>query len=295
MAGRFGSVITAMVTPFKENDSSLNLGRAQEVAAWLLDHGSDSLVIAGTTGEGATLSDEEKVELWRETVEAAKGRGKIVAGTGTNDTRHSIHLTEEAERLGCDAALVVAPYYNKPPQSGLYEHFKTVASATSLPVILYNVPSRTSVQISNETILRLAEIDNIVAVKDATGDINLASELTAAAPGGFELISGDDALTFALVCLGGTGVISVSSHVVGEQMSEMISLIERGDVDGARKIHNRLLPVYKALFLTTSPIPVKAAMGLIGQPVGPPRLPLVPATRDEISAVEKALEDAGAI
>jgi 4-hydroxy-tetrahydrodipicolinate synthase len=292
MAGRFGAVQTAMVTPFRD-DFSLDLDRAQAVAAWLLDHGSDSLVIAGTTGEGATLSDEEKVDLWRASVEAAKGKGKIIAGTGTNDTRHSIHLTQEAERLGCDAALVVAPYYNKPPQTGLYEHFKAFAASTSLPVILYNVPSRTSVQISNETILRLAEIDNIVAVKDATADLNLASELMAAAPGAFELISGDDASTFALVCLGGTGVISVSSHVAGEQMREMVQLAERGDVDGARKIHNKLLPIYKALFMTTSPIPVKAAMGLIGQPVGPPRLPLVPATTDEIAAIEKALEDAG--
>ena len=292
MAGRFGAVLTAMVTPFRD-DFSLDLQRAQEVATWLLDHGSDSLVVAGTTGEGATLTDQEMVDLWKATVEASKGKGKIVAGTGTNDTAHSIHLTKEAERAGADAALVVAPYYNKPPQSGLYEHFKAVAASTSLPVILYNVPSRTSVQISNETILRLAEIDNIIGVKDATGDLNLASELMAAAPGGFELISGDDAFTFGLVCLGATGVISVSSHVVGEQMSEMISLTERGDIDGARKIHNQLLPVYKALFLTTSPIPVKAAMGLVGQPVGPPRLPLVPATKDEIAAVEKALEESG--
>lgn len=293
MAGRFGAVITAMVTPFKD-DFSLDLKRAQEVAAWLLDHGSDSLVVAGTTGEGATLSDREKVDMWRASVEAAKGKGQIIAGTGTYDTAHSIHLTEEAEKAGCDAALVVAPYYNKPPQSGLFEHFTAVAKATSLPVILYNIPGRTAVQISNETILRLADVENIVGVKDATGDFTLASELIAAAPGGFELISGDDAATFAMVCLGGVGVISVSSHVVGEQMGEMISLVERGDIDGARKIHNNLLPIYKALFLTTSPIPIKAAMGLIGQPVGPPRLPLVPATKDEIAAVEKALEDAGA-
>lgn len=290
MAGRFGAVQTAMVTPFKD-DFSLNVARAQEVATWLLDHGSDALVIAGTTGEGATLSDEEKVELWRATAEAAPG--KIIAGTGTNDTAHSVHLTKEAERVGCAAALVVAPYYNKPPQTGLYEHFKTVAAATSLPVILYNVPSRTSVQISNDTIVRLAEIDNIVGVKDATADLQLAAELMAAAPGGFEVISGDDAATFPLVCLGGVGVISVTSHVAGEQMNEMIGLAERGDVDGARKIHSRLLPLYSALFHTTSPIPVKAAMELIGQPVGPPRLPLVPATRDEIAIVEKALEDSG--
>lgn len=294
MAGRFGAVQTAMVTPFKD-DFSLDLQRAQEVAAWLLDNGSDALVVAGTTGEGATLSDKEKVDLWRASVEVAKGKGKIIAGTGTYDTAHSVHLTEEAEKAGCDAALVVAPYYNKPPQSGLYEHFTTVAGATSLPVILYNIPGRTAVQISNETLLRLADVENIVGVKDATGDFTLASELIAAAPGGFELISGDDVATFALVCLGATGVISVTSHVAGERMGEMIAHAERGDVDGARKIHQQLLPLYRALFVTTSPIPIKAAMGLIGQPVGPPRLPLVPATKDEIAAVEKALEDAGAI
>jgi 4-hydroxy-tetrahydrodipicolinate synthase len=293
MAGMFGAVVTAMVTPFKENDSSLNLQRAQEVASWLLDNGSDGLVIAGTTGEGATLSDQEKIDLWRVTVEAAKGKGKVIAGTGTYDTAHTVHLTKEAERAGCDAALVVAPYYNKPPQSGLYEHFKTVAAATSLPVLLYNIPGRTAVQISNETILRLAEIDNIRGVKDATGDFTLMSELIAAAPGDFELISGDDTDTFAVVCLGGTGVISVTSHVAGTQMNEMVALAEKGDIDGARKIHNSLLPLYRALFITSSPIPIKAAMGLIGQPVGPPRLPLVPATKEEISVVENALEESG--
>ena len=292
MAGMFGSVITAMVTPFKE-DFSLDIGRAQEIAAWLLDNGSDALVIAGTTGEGATLSDQEKADLFRATVEAAMGKGKIIAGTGTYDTAHSVHLTEEAERAGVDGVLVVAPYYNKPPQTGLYEHFKTVAAATKLPMILYNIPGRTAIQISNETILKLAEIDNIVGVKDATSDFTLASELIAAAPGGFELISGDDVNTFALVCLGGTGVISVTSHVAGTQMSEMVALAEKGDIDGARKIHNQLLPLYRALFITSSPIPIKAAMGLIGQPVGPPRLPLVPATQDEIAAVKNALEESG--
>jgi 4-hydroxy-tetrahydrodipicolinate synthase len=292
MAGRFGSVITAMVTPFKD-DFSLDIGRAQEIAAWLLDNGSDALVIAGTTGEGATLSDQEKIDLFRATVEAAKGKGKIIAGTGTYDTAHSVHLTEEAERAGCDAVLVVAPYYNKPPQTGLYEHFKAVAAATSLPMVLYNIPGRTAIQVSNETLLKLADIDNIVGVKDATGDFTLASELIAAAPGDFELISGDDVATFALVCLGGTGVISVTSHVAGKQMGEMVALAEKGDIDGARKIHQSLLPLYRTLFITSSPIPIKAAMGLIGQPVGPPRLPLVPATKDEIAAVQKALEESG--
>ncbi len=293
MAGRFGAVATAMVTPFKE-DLSLDLDRAQEVSAWLFERGSDSLVVAGTTGEGATLNDQEKVDLWRATVQAAEGRGSIIAGTGTYDTAHSIHLTKEAEKAGCDAALVLAPYYNKPPQSGLYEHFKAVAAATSLPVILYNIPGRTAVKISNETILRLAEIDNIIGVKDATADLVAAAELGEAAPD-FEIISGEDALTFPLVCLGGTGVIAVTSHVAGERMRQMVELAATGDVASARKIHFELLPLYRGLFITTSPIPVKAAMGLMGQPVGPPRLPLVPATDDEVGRIRKALEDGGAL
>ncbi|MGH2662902.1 MAG: 4-hydroxy-tetrahydrodipicolinate synthase [Actinomycetota bacterium] len=293
MAGRFGAVATAMVTPFKEN-LSLDLDRAQEVAAWLLERGSDSLVVAGTTGESATLSDREKVDLWRASVQAAEGKGHIIAGSGTYDTEHSIRLTKEAEKAGCDGALVVAPYYNKPPQSGLYEHFKAVAGATSLRVILYNIPGRTSVRISNDTILRLAEIDNIIGVKDATADLVAAAELGEAAPD-FEIISGEDALTFPLVCLGGTGVIAVTSHVAGERMRQMIELAATGDVASARKIHFELLPLYRGLFITSNPIPVKAAMGLIGQPVGPPRLPLVPATDEEVGRIRKALEDGGAL
>lgn len=294
MAGRFGSVITAMVTPFRD-DLSLDLDRAQEVAAWLLDRGSDGLVVAGTTGESPTLSDREKVDLWRATVQAAEGKGQIIAGSGTYDTAHSVHLTEEAEKAGCDGVLVVSPYYNKPPQEGLYRHFTTVAGATGLPVILYNIPGRTSVRIAHETLLRLAEVDNIIGVKDATGDLAGTTELIAEAPAEFEVISGEDLLTFHLVCLGGTGVISVTSHVAGERMRQMIDMVESGDVAGARKIHHELIPLYKGLFITTSPIPVKAAMALAGQPVGPPRLPLIPATEEEIARIKKAMEDAGAL
>jgi 4-hydroxy-tetrahydrodipicolinate synthase len=294
MAGRFGSVITAMVTPFKD-DLSLDLDRAQEVAAWLLDRGSDALVVAGTTGESPTLSDREKVDLWRATVQAAEGKGRVIAGTGTYDTAHSVHLTEEAEKAGCDGALVVSPYYNKPPQEGLFRHFTSVAGATGLPVILYNIPGRTAVRIAHQTLLRLAEVDNIIGVKDATGDLAGTTELIAEAPADFEVISGEDLLTFHLVCLGGTGVISVTSHVAGERMRQMIDMVESGDVAGARKIHHELIPLYKGLFITTSPIPVKAAMALAGQPVGPPRLPLIPATEDEIARIKKAMEDAGAL
>ncbi len=294
MGGRFGSVITAMVTPFG-NDFSFDPDRAGELVRWLLDHGSDGLVVAGTTGESATLTDEEKVTLWRAAVETAEGRGAIIAGTGTYDTAHSIHLTEEAERADVDGVLLVAPYYNKPPQRGLYEHFAAVAGATSLPVIMYNIPGRTSVRIAHETLLRLAEVDNIVGVKDATLDFSGASKLIAEAPDGFEVISGDDMSTFGMVCLGGTGVISVTSHVAGPQMRQMIDLMESGDIPAARKIHHQLIPLYDALFLTTSPIPVKAAMGIIGQPVGPPRLPLVPATDEEVGKIEAAMRASGVL
>jgi 4-hydroxy-tetrahydrodipicolinate synthase len=294
MAGRFGSVITAMVTPFKD-DGSLDLDRAQELVRWLLDTGSDGLVIAGSTGEAATLSDDEKMSLWRAAVEAAGGKGPIIAGSGTYDTRHSIHLTEWAEKAGCDALLVVSPYYNKPPQSGLYEHFSAVAKATSLPMLVYNIPGRTAVRISNDTLLRLAAVENIVGVKDSTADFDDLSHLIASAPEGFEVYTGDDWATFGSVCIGAVGVISVAAHVVGQRMKQMIDLIEGGDVAAARKIHHELLPVYDSLFLTTNPIPVKAAVALLGHPAGPPRLPLVPASDDETSKIRKALEDAGVL
>jgi 4-hydroxy-tetrahydrodipicolinate synthase len=292
MAGRFGSVITAMVTPFKD-DGSIDLDRAQELVAWLLEHGSDGLVIAGSTGEAATLADEEKTGLWRAAVEAARGKGPIIAGSGTYDTRHSIHLTEEAEKAGCDGLLVVSPYYNKPPQSGLYEHFSAVAKATSLPMLVYNIPGRTAVRISGETLLRLAQVENIVGVKVSTADFDGLSHLIAAAPEGFEVYTGDDWATFGSVALGAVGVISVAAHVAGQRMKQMIDLIGGGDIAAARKIHHELLPVYDVLFLTTNPIPVKAAMALLGHPAGPPRLPLVAATDDETAKIRKALEDAG--
>jgi 4-hydroxy-tetrahydrodipicolinate synthase len=292
MTGRFGAVVTAMVTPFG-TDGSLDLDRARALAAWLLDHGSDGLVVAGSTGESATLSDEEKIALFRAAVEAAEGRGHVIAGTGTYDTAHTIHLTEAAERAGADAVLVVAPYYNKPPQRGLIEHFTAVARSTRLPVIVYNIPGRTGIRIEHDTLLALADVDNIVAVKDSTGDLDGVSSLISAAPAGFEVYSGDDWATFLYLCLGGAGVVSVASHVAGEPIAEMIRLLDKSDVVAARAIHERLLPLFHALFITSNPIPLKAAMELIGQPVGSPRLPLVPATPDEVERVRSALETAG--
>jgi 4-hydroxy-tetrahydrodipicolinate synthase len=294
MTGRFGSVITAMVTPFRD-DYSLDLDGAQDLAAHLLDHGSDALVIAGSTGEAPTLTHEEKRDLFRATVEAAKGKGKIICGTGTYSTAETVELTHDAEEAGADAALVVTPYYNKPPQRGLIAHFTTVAQSTSLPVILYNIPGRTACLIETETILRLAEVENIAAVKDSTGDYQMAGRIMAESPPEFELYSGDDWATFPLCSAGAKGIVSVASHVVGERIHEMVERIDTGDVAGARKIHEDLAPLFRTLFITSNPIPVKAALEILGRPAGPPRLPLVPATPEERTKVEQAMRDAGVV
>lgn len=293
MPGRFGSVITAMVTPFSE-DHSLDLDGAQELARWLLDHGSDSLVVAGSTGEAPTLSHEEKLDLFRAVVEAAKGKGRVIAGTGTYNTAETVELTREAQEAGVDAALVVTPYYNKPPQRGLIAHFTTVAESTGLPVILYNIPGRTACLIEADTLLQLAQLPNVVAVKDATADFQTASRIIRESPPDFELYSGDDWATFLFTVLGGAGVISVASHLVGERMREMIELC-RVDAVAANKIHDDLMPLFKVLFITSNPIAVKAAMGIIGMPAGPPRLPLVPATDQERAAIERVMRDVGVI
>jgi 4-hydroxy-tetrahydrodipicolinate synthase len=295
VTGRFGSVITAMATPFHQ-DGSLDLGRAEELASWLVDHGSDGLVVAGSTGEGATLSDKEKVDLWRAVVHAVGDRAPVIAGSGTYDTAHSIHLTKEAQAAGCDAVLVVTPYYNRPPQRGLDAHFRAVAAGTDLPNILYNIPSRTATVIEPETLLTLAhEVENIVGVKDATADFATAARVIREAPEGFEVISGNDGDTYPLVCLGAAGVIAVASHLAGERMNEMVRAAKQGDLGTARKLNDEVSPLYKALFIVSNPIPLKAAMEMLGQPVGDPRLPLVPATEGERATIRRAMEDAGVL
>ena len=294
MAGRFGSVVTAMVTPFGD-DHGVDLDRAQELASWLVDHGSDAVVVAGSTGESPTLTHAEKAQLFRSVGEAVRGRGKLICGTGTYSTSETLELTQAAEDAGADGILVVTPYYNKPPQRGLVAHFERVAEATDLPVILYNVPGRTATRIEHETLLALAERPNIVAVKDSTGDFQAASRLIAEAPDGFEIYSGDDWAAFGYVCLGGVGVVSVASHLVGPQIRQMVDLIESGDVPAARKIHEDLSRLFNALFVTSNPIPVKAALEMVGRPCGAPRLPLVPATADERDRIRTALEAAGLI
>lgn len=292
MTGRFGSLITAMVTPFRD-DHAVDVAGAQELARHLLDTGSDAIVVAGSTGESPTLTHKEKAELFRAVGEVVHGRGKLICGTGTYSTAETLELTQAAEDAGADGLLVVTPYYNKPPQRGLIAHFERVADATELPIIAYNIPARTATRIEHDTLLRLAETPNIVAVKDSTGDFQGLSRLIAEAPPDFEVYSGDDWATFGYVCLGAVGVVSVASHLVGPQIRQMIELIEGGDVAAARKIHESLSPLFNALFITSNPIPLKAALEMLGRPAGVPRLPLVPATPEERERVRKALEDAG--
>jgi 4-hydroxy-tetrahydrodipicolinate synthase len=292
-SGKFGSLVTAMVTPFRE-DHAVDLAGAQQLASYLVDNGSDAIVAAGSTGESPTLTAKEKAELFLAVGEAIRGRAKLICGTGTYSTAETLELTQAAEDAGADGLLVVTPYYNKPPQRGLVAHFERVAAATQLPIIAYNIPGRTATRLEHDTLLQLAQTPNIVAVKDSTGDFQGISKLIAEVPD-FEVYSGDDWATFGYVCLGAVGVISVASHLVGPQIRQMIELIETGDVAAARKIHEALSPLFNALFITSNPIPVKAALEILGRPAGVPRLPLVPATAEERERVRDALEDAGLI
>lgn len=241
------------------------------------------------------MDDQEKVALWKAVVSAVGGRAKVIAGSGTYSTSHSIHLTKEAEKAGCDAALVVTPYYNRPPQEGLLAHFKAVAGSTGLPLILYDIPIRTGRKIEHPTLIELAQVDNIVAVKDACGDAQGVARLIADAPEGFQVYSGNDGDTLPWLSLGAVGVIAVASHVAGPQMQEMISLFHSGDAAGARKIHLDLMPVFDAMMLTTNPIPVKAAMKLAGIDCGDPRLPLVPASDKQMAELKTVLKKAGVL
>ena len=292
MAGRFGAVITAMVTPFRD-DHSLDLDRARELASELLASGSDAVVVAGSTGESPTLSHREKLELFKAVIDVASDGGKVVCGTGTYNTAETIELSHEAEEAGADGLLLVTPYYNKPPQRGLLEHFRLVADAVDIPIVAYNIPGRTGIRIEHDTLLAMAEVPNIVGVKDSTGDFQAISRLIGEAPVDFEVYSGDDWATFGYMCLGAVGVVSVAAHLVGGRIRQMIDLIGSGDIPAARKIHEELTPLFNALFITSNPIPVKTALELVGRPVGPPRLPLVPATAEERGRIEKALADAG--
>lgn len=289
----FGPLVTAMVTPFT-SDGAVDFARAQELAARLLQNGSSGLVVSGTTGESPTINKQEKLDLFRAVKEAA-GDAPVIANTGSYDTAASVALTQEAEKIGVAGILGVVPYYSRPSQEGLYQHFKAMAGATSLPVMLYNLPGRTARNMEVATTARLSEIQNIVATKEASGDLAQIARTRIATGDDFQIYSGNDGDTLPMLTLGACGVVSVISHIAGNEMRQMMDAFWNGDTDTARDIHLRLMPVVDALFpaSTSNPAPLKAALQLHGFDCGSLRLPLVDATETERSAVEKAMRGAG--
>ncbi len=276
----FGHVLTAMVTPFDQN-GDIDFDATRTLVNYLIVNGSDGLVVAGTTGESPTLTDTEKLDLFRFVTNVVDGRVPVIAGTGSNNTRATIELTTQAEQTGVDAIMLTTPYYNKPSQEGLYQHYQAAAQATSLPVMLYNIPGRSAVGIAPETIIRLSEIDNITAVKEASGNLAAMTTIINKTPEDFTLYSGDDDLTLPVLAIGGQGVISVSAHIIGNDIQEMVQSYQNGDVRRAANIHQEVLPTMKAMFAQPSPSPAKAALHMMGIPVGDVRLPMVPLTSDE--------------
>lgn len=271
---KFGRVLTAMITPFKE-DGSVNYAVAEQLAVHLADSGTDSLVVCGTTGESPTMTWDEEYELFQVVQKAVAGKALVIAGAGSNSTLEAVAATQKAAKLGLDGCLQVVPYYNKPPQEGLYNHFRAIAqSAPELPIMLYNIPGRTGQNMLPETVARLAEIPNIVAVKEASGNLDQASQIRCLTSPEFAIYSGDDSLTLPMLAVGGSGVVSVASHLVGEQLQQMIEAFEAGQVQVATQIHLQLFDLFKALFLTTNPILVKTALKLQGWDVGSTRPPL---------------------
>lgn len=286
--GRFGTVLTAMVTPFKD-DLSLDIDGAVAVARHLMANGNDGLIVCGTTGESPTLTDAEKIELWRTIAESITG--PVIAGTGTYDTAHSVHLTKEAAAAGVAGILAVTPYYNRPSQAGLDGHFRAIAAASDLPVMVYDIPIRSGRKIDNDTIIRLArEVPTIVAVKDAAQDPASTSRLIAAAPAGFEHYSGDDVLTLPFLSVGCVGVVSVAGHWCGAELQELFTAFAKGDVDEARRINARLLPSYALIGndATPSPAPTKTVMRLLGVHAGPMRPPMTISPDDQAALDQRA-------
>ncbi|NLI67766.1 MAG: 4-hydroxy-tetrahydrodipicolinate synthase [Bacilli bacterium] len=282
----FGQLITAMVTPFDER-GEIDFDATKNLLEHLIKTGTDAVVVAGTTGESPTLSTEEKLELFSFVIKEANGRIPVIAGTGTNNTKASIELTKEAEKLGADGIMLVAPYYNRPNQDGLYAHFKAIAEETDLPIMIYNIPGRTACNIEVDTIVKLSEIDNIVSVKEASGNLDAMAEIIERTKDGFVLYSGDDSLTLPVLAIGGKGIVSVASHIVGDAMKEMIEAFNRGDIEKAGAIHRKLLPTFKALFSAPSPAPLKAVLNLTGIPVGDVRLPLVPLNEEQVEVLKQ--------
>jgi 4-hydroxy-tetrahydrodipicolinate synthase len=284
-----GDVLTAMVTPFHA-DGSVDLEKFQELARFLVENGSDGVVVAGTTGESPTLSDDEKLELFAAAKEAVGGRATVVAGTGTYDTHHSMQLTQRAHELGVDAMLVVTPYYSKPPQRAIVRHFEEIAAQTDKPVVVYNIPGRCVVNIESATLEQLAGIDNVTAVKQANDDLEQARRIPAM---GLDLYAGDDNLIFPFLELGGIGGVCVHTHIWGPQTKEMVRRHREGDVDGARRLNEEMQPAFDLLKVTTNPIAIKTALNLLGHDLGGFRLPMVEATDEEIRQIRGCLERGG--
>lgn len=284
-----GRLITAMVTPF-DDQGQVDYEQAKRLAKALLDSGSDGLILSGTTGESPTLSTEEKLRLYAEVKGAVGNSGAIIAGTGNYNTAESVELSKEAEREGVDGLLLVVPYYNKPPQEGLYQHFKTIAGSVNLPCIVYNVTSRTSLNMTHETTIRLSEIENIVGVKEAGSDMDQITRIIDGAKPGFLVWSGNDNETYYIMATGGYGVVSVASHLVGNQIKQMMGYLLEGDVEKAAAEHRRLLPLFKVLFIVSNPIPVKYSLNHVGFNVGNPRLPLVPADPKSAAQIDGVLD-----
>jgi 4-hydroxy-tetrahydrodipicolinate synthase len=286
----FGRAITAMITPFKE-DGNVNYAVAEQLAVHLADKGSDGIVVCGTTGESPSLTWDEEYELFQVVKKAVSGKALVIAGTGSNSTTEAIAATQKAAKIGLDGSLQVVPYYNKPPQEGMYQHFQAIAqSSPDLPIMLYNIPGRTGQNLLPETVARLAEIPNIVAIKEASGNLDQASQIRCITPPDFQIYSGDDSLTLPLLSIGGTGVVSVASHLVGPQMQTMIQAFEAGKIKEATQIHLQLFPLFKALFATTNPIPVKMALKLQGWDVGSTRSPLCDPPQEITQNLKNVLE-----
>ncbi len=287
---KLGRLLTAMVTPFGSH-GEVDYQQAQKLALALLDSGSDGVVVSGTTGESPTLSREEKLRLFSETKSAVSDHGVVVAGTGSNDTKESQEITREAEKIGVDACLLVVPYYNRPTQQGLWEHFRNIAQSTTLPCIIYNVPSRTVTNLTADTIIRLSRIDNIVGVKEASSDLGQIAEVIQGTREDFLVYSGNDSDTFPILALGGYGVISVASHLVGMQIKDMMEQFLNNEIREAAQIHRHLLPLINVLFIVSNPVPLKWALNYVGFPVGKPRLPLIEPDEESANLIQTILKD----
>ena len=285
----FGRVITAMVTPFNV-EGNVHYAEAERLAAYLADNGSDGIVVCGTTGESPTLSWDEEYQLFQVVKAAVAGKATVIAGTGSNSTSEAIEATQKAAKLGVDGSLQVVPYYNKPPQAGIYQHFAAIASACDLPMMLYNIPGRTGQTLEPETVAKLAKLAGIVAIKESTGNIDIASQIRSLTPPEFKIYAGDDSLTLPMLAIGGSGVVSVASHLVGNQIQQMIAAFGAGQNQLATQLHIKMLPLFKGLFFAPNPMPIKAALKLQGWEVGGLRLPMCELPAESLPQLQQLLQ-----